>query len=106
MYHVKYMSHIPALQHYIYNITCTLQYITCMFYITLYITCPFYITESSSDKVVSSNDGPKENAVWPFQSVKEKTLDEEANLPPPQIDEVTGIYCLIYSILHLWILQN
>ena len=58
-------------------------------------TCTFYITESSSDKVISSNDGPKENAVWPFQSVKEKTLDEEANLPSPQIDDVTGIYCLV-----------
>ena len=91
---------------YVYRYTCKLHvhvhYNTC----TFYITCPFHITESSSDKVVSSNDGPKENAVWPFQSVKEKTLDEETNIPPPQIDEVTGIYCLVYSILHLWILQN
>ena len=60
-----------------------------MFYITLHNTCPFHITESSSDKVVSSNDEPKENGVWPFKSVKEVTLDEEANLPPPQIDEDT-----------------
>ena len=44
---------------------------------------------------MSSSDGPKENTVWPFQSVKEKILDEEANLPPPHIDEVTGIYCVM-----------
>ena len=54
----------------------------------LYIACPFYIT-------VSSSDGTTENAVWPFQSVKDKVLDKEANLPPPQFDEVTGIYFLV-----------
>ena len=59
------------------------------------ITYPFFITESSTVEVVSSIDEPKENTVWPFQSVKEKMLDEEANLPPPHIDEVTGIYCLV-----------
>ena len=51
--------------------------------------------ESSTDEIILSNDGPKENTVWPFQSVKEKTLDEEANLPPPHIDEVTGTYCVV-----------
>ena len=46
---------------------------------------------------VSNSDGTKykENAVWPFQSVKDKILDKEANLPPPKVDENTGMYCLV-----------
>ena len=75
-----------------YNVTCTYTTIVHVYYI---LHVHFYITESSSNEVVPSSDRPKENTVWPFQSVKEKILDEEANLPPPQIDEVTGMYCLV-----------
>ena len=88
--------YLPTCQyHYVYYVHVVLS-ITCLIYIyynitcILYITCTLYIT-------VSSSDGTKKNGFWPFQSEKDKTLDEEANLPPPQIDEHTGMYCLMYT---------
>ena len=51
---------------------------------------------ASSDSVPNVTQDTPISSVWPYQSTEDITLDNEANLPSPQVNKDTGTYNYYY----------
>ena len=49
-----------------------------------------------SDSVPNVTQDAPTDSVWPYQSTEDITLDNEANLPSPQVNKDTGTYNSYY----------
>ena len=52
---------------------------------------------ASSDRVPNATQDTLTGSVWPYQSTEDITLDNEANLPSPQVNKDTGTYNYYYN---------